>query len=68
MSLRGFDPNCFTTTVLGSTPPHRRVVCREITVQNATVPTGGTLMLESANKVVINTGFKVETGGTFIIR
>jgi hypothetical protein len=46
-----------------------RIICKEINVKNVTVPSGRTLELESINgAVIINDGFTIESGATFIIK
>jgi len=43
------------------------VVCRIIEVQHTIVPTGTKLELRALEKVIINPGFRVESGATFVI-
>jgi len=66
------DGACWSILVTGTRPPPslttRIVECREITVQDATVPTGTTLDLKATDRVIINPGFTVQSGASFIIR
>jgi len=63
---------CTFINLQGTQPPspqtHRRVECRVIEVENVTVPSGTTLELDAEQRVSIGNGFKVNSGGTFIIR
>ena len=63
--------DCPSITLMSTQPPPpqmtRRVECREIIIQNATVPSGRRLELKATDRVVINPGFTVESGATFIV-
>jgi len=66
--LDGID-DCWTISVTGTqTETVKRVICRTVNVQNATVPAGKTLDLKATDRVIINPGFTVQSGATFIIR
>jgi len=57
---------CPSITLFG-TQTTKRVECREIIIQNATVPSNTTLELNATDRVIINSGFTVQSGATFII-
>ena len=69
-TLNGLDI-CYDVLVAGTRPPSgktsERVVCKRITVQNATVPTGKTLELQATESVKIYSNFTVQSGAGFII-
>jgi hypothetical protein len=57
---------CYTITLTG-TQTTKRIECNIINVENATVSNGIKLELKAREKVVINSGFKVESGSIFIV-
>ena len=62
--------NTISLTNTQPEPPRtfKRVECRIIEIENATVPAGTRLELKATKSVIINPGFVVNSGATFIIR
>jgi hypothetical protein len=60
--------NLCTTTNLNGTQTTRKIYCRNITIQNATIPSGITLELIATGKITIGQNVVINSGGRLEIK
>lgn len=62
---------CFLAVLSGTYPEppetYKRIFCKEIVIQNATIPAGSVLELKAANRQTTINDIIVEDGATFIV-
>ena len=52
------------TTIVRGMQTTKRIICKEIILENATVPSGIKLELIATDKIIINSGVVIQNGGT----